>query len=160
MYNNHFIALQTACTTTCLHWDRILVGVTCCVVTVTRWVLCIWQLLRFKAGKELFYPIWPLWVLFPFLKYLSMTADKHYYIHVACFSGGNIFLLTIMFKEAPQTMYAAVKQNRVTNNLWSVFVVMCTLLMTSLIQLWEMSWHFLAPLIEIWFIFQKTKINL
>ncbi|KAM7066656.1 LOW QUALITY PROTEIN: adhesion G-protein coupled receptor G7 [Acridotheres tristis] len=33
-----------------LHWERILVGVTCCLVTVTLWALCIWQLLRFKAG--------------------------------------------------------------------------------------------------------------
>ncbi|CAM9648250.1 unnamed protein product [Bubo scandiacus] len=33
-----------------LHWDRILVGITCCVVTVTLWALCIWQLvLRFKT---------------------------------------------------------------------------------------------------------------
>ncbi|NXY45108.1 AGRG7 protein, partial [Ceuthmochares aereus] len=31
-------------------WDRILVGITCCVVTVTLWALCIWQLvLRFKT---------------------------------------------------------------------------------------------------------------
>ncbi|NXC76840.1 AGRG7 protein, partial [Anhinga anhinga] len=33
-----------------LHWERILVGITCCVVTVTLWALCIWQLvLRFKT---------------------------------------------------------------------------------------------------------------
>ncbi|KFZ69012.1 putative G-protein coupled receptor 128, partial [Podiceps cristatus] len=33
-----------------LHWDRILVGITCSVVTVTLWALCIWQLvLRFKT---------------------------------------------------------------------------------------------------------------
>ncbi|NWS72101.1 AGRG7 protein, partial [Crotophaga sulcirostris] len=33
-----------------LHWDRILVGITCCVVTVILWALCIWQLvLRFKT---------------------------------------------------------------------------------------------------------------
>ncbi|XP_030331910.1 adhesion G-protein coupled receptor G7 [Strigops habroptila] len=33
-----------------LHWDRILVGITCCVVTITLWALCIWQLvLRFKT---------------------------------------------------------------------------------------------------------------
>ncbi|NWX14871.1 AGRG7 protein, partial [Aegotheles bennettii] len=32
-----------------LHWDRILVGITCCVVTVTLWALCIWQLVRFKT---------------------------------------------------------------------------------------------------------------
>ncbi|XP_068273419.1 adhesion G-protein coupled receptor G7 [Nyctibius grandis] len=33
-----------------LHWDRILVGITCCVVTVTLWALCVWQLvLRFKT---------------------------------------------------------------------------------------------------------------
>ncbi|NWR73994.1 AGRG7 protein, partial [Centropus unirufus] len=33
-----------------LHWDRILVGITCLVVTLTLWVLCIWQLvLRFKT---------------------------------------------------------------------------------------------------------------
>lgn len=38
---------------TSLHWERILVGVTCCVVTVTLWALCIWQLvLRFKTGKK------------------------------------------------------------------------------------------------------------
>ncbi|KAM6381909.1 adhesion G-protein coupled receptor G7 [Alca torda] len=33
-----------------LHWERILVGITCCVVTVTLWALCIWQLvLRFET---------------------------------------------------------------------------------------------------------------
>ncbi|XP_010120302.1 PREDICTED: probable G-protein coupled receptor 128 [Chlamydotis macqueenii] len=33
-----------------LQWDRILVGITCCVVTVTLLALCIWQLvLRFKT---------------------------------------------------------------------------------------------------------------
>ncbi|NXX22406.1 AGRG7 protein, partial [Podargus strigoides] len=33
-----------------LHWERILVGITCCVVTTTLWALCIWQLvLRFKT---------------------------------------------------------------------------------------------------------------
>ncbi|KFV60314.1 putative G-protein coupled receptor 128 [Gavia stellata] len=33
-----------------LHWGRVLVGITCCVVTVTLWALCIWQLvLRFKT---------------------------------------------------------------------------------------------------------------
>ncbi|NXH19622.1 AGRG7 protein, partial [Bucco capensis] len=32
------------------HWERTLVGITCCVVTVTLWALCIWQLvLRFKT---------------------------------------------------------------------------------------------------------------
>ncbi|NWW44516.1 AGRG7 protein, partial [Pedionomus torquatus] len=33
-----------------LHWDRILVGITCCVLTVTLWALCIWQLvLKFET---------------------------------------------------------------------------------------------------------------
>ncbi|KFQ31395.1 putative G-protein coupled receptor 128, partial [Merops nubicus] len=33
-----------------LHWDRTLLGITCCAVTVTLWALCIWQLvLRFKT---------------------------------------------------------------------------------------------------------------
>ncbi|NXT22462.1 AGRG7 protein, partial [Syrrhaptes paradoxus] len=33
-----------------LHRDRMLVGITCCVVTVTLWALCIWQLvIRFKT---------------------------------------------------------------------------------------------------------------
>ncbi|XP_074019955.1 adhesion G-protein coupled receptor G7 [Numenius arquata] len=33
-----------------LRWDRILVGITCCVVTVTLWALCIWQIvLRFET---------------------------------------------------------------------------------------------------------------
>ncbi|NXN20770.1 AGRG7 protein, partial [Nycticryphes semicollaris] len=33
-----------------LHWDRILVGITCCAVTVTLWALCIWQLvLKFET---------------------------------------------------------------------------------------------------------------
>ncbi|KAM6097721.1 adhesion G-protein coupled receptor G7 [Theristicus caerulescens] len=33
-----------------LRWVRILVGITCCAVTVTLWALCIWQLvLRFKT---------------------------------------------------------------------------------------------------------------
>lgn len=54
-----------------------------------------------------------------------MTADKHYYILAAHFSGGNIFLLRIMFKEVPQTLYAAVKQKRTTRNLWSVFIGTC-----------------------------------
>lgn len=51
-----------------------------------------------------------------------MTASKHYDIHRVHFSGRNIFLLTTMFKEIPQTLYAAVKQNRMTSNLWSVFI--------------------------------------
>ncbi|XP_008498168.2 adhesion G-protein coupled receptor G7 [Calypte anna] len=34
------------------HWDRTLVGITCCVVTVTIWALCFWQLvLRFKTDS-------------------------------------------------------------------------------------------------------------
>lgn len=106
-------------------------------MTVTLWVLCVWQLLRFKAGKiyklfynlnkwgKLFDPIWILWVLLPFLKCLIMTADKHYYIHVSCFWGGNIFLLATIFvcnkfKEVSQTLYAAVKQKRMTRNFWNV----------------------------------------
>ncbi|NXP15475.1 AGRG7 protein, partial [Thinocorus orbignyianus] len=33
-----------------LHWERILVGITCCVVTVILWALCVWQLvLRFET---------------------------------------------------------------------------------------------------------------
>ncbi|NXJ61483.1 AGRG7 protein, partial [Rostratula benghalensis] len=33
-----------------LQWDRVLVGITCCAVTVTLWALCIWQLvLRFET---------------------------------------------------------------------------------------------------------------
>ncbi|KAM6420944.1 adhesion G-protein coupled receptor G7 [Pluvialis apricaria] len=33
-----------------LHWERIFVGITCCVVTVILWALCIWQLvLRFET---------------------------------------------------------------------------------------------------------------
>lgn len=36
-----------------LHWDRTLVGISCFVVTVVLWALCIWQLvLRFKTGKK------------------------------------------------------------------------------------------------------------
>lgn len=36
-----------------LHWDRIFVGITCFVVTVTLWALCVWQLvLRFETGKK------------------------------------------------------------------------------------------------------------
>ncbi|XP_064000055.1 adhesion G-protein coupled receptor G7 [Pogoniulus pusillus] len=32
------------------HWERTLVGITCCVVTVILWALCIWQVvLRFKT---------------------------------------------------------------------------------------------------------------
>ncbi|XP_071614488.1 adhesion G-protein coupled receptor G7 isoform X2 [Heliangelus exortis] len=35
-----------------LHWDRTLVGITCCVVTVTIWALCFWQLvLKFKTAN-------------------------------------------------------------------------------------------------------------
>ncbi|NWH76273.1 AGRG7 protein, partial [Piaya cayana] len=35
-----------------LQWDRILVGITCCLVTVTLFALCIWQLvLRFKTDS-------------------------------------------------------------------------------------------------------------
>ncbi|NXS97244.1 AGRG7 protein, partial [Jacana jacana] len=33
-----------------LHWDRILVGITCCAVTAVLWALCIWQLvLKFET---------------------------------------------------------------------------------------------------------------
>jgi len=64
-------------------------------------------------------------VLFPFLKYLHMIADKHYYIHAVYFLGGNIFLLTLMFQEVAQTLHSAVKQNRMANNLWSIFLVTC-----------------------------------
>lgn len=58
-----------------------------------------------------------LWVLFPFLKYLNMIADKHDCIHAVQFLGGNVFLFTLMFKEVTQTLHSAVKQNRTTNNL-------------------------------------------
>ncbi|XP_068016680.1 adhesion G-protein coupled receptor G7 isoform X2 [Melanerpes formicivorus] len=34
------------------HWERALVGIACCVVTVTLWALCIWQVvLRFKTDS-------------------------------------------------------------------------------------------------------------
>lgn len=110
------------------HWDRILVGITCCVVTVTLWALCIWQLvLRFKIGKKYNSTPFDLYLSslgsFPFLKYLNMIADKYYYIHAVRFLGRNIFLLTQMYKEVPQTLRSAVKQDTTANNLWRIFLV-------------------------------------
>lgn len=54
-----------------------------------------------------------------------MIADRYYYIHAVCVLGGHIFLLTLMFKEVPQTLHSAVKQNRTANNLWHIFLVTC-----------------------------------
>lgn len=35
------------------HWDRILIAVACCVVTLTLWSLCAWQLIiKFHTGKK------------------------------------------------------------------------------------------------------------
>lgn len=36
-----------------LHWERVLLGIACCAVTVILCSLCIWQLVvRFHKGKK------------------------------------------------------------------------------------------------------------